>query len=413
MSNYKILFGITGSIAAYKSAYLISKLVQNGFEVKVVATENAFKFIGDATLEGLTGNKVYCDSFEQGEMMNHINLMKWADLIIVCPASANTINKFTSGIADNLITSLFLAYDFKKPFLIAPAMNVKMYEHPVTKESLKKLSNWGIKVLQTSKGYLACGDIGEGKLLEPDEIYEHILVSLNENNLKRKLKILVTAGGTKENIDGIRYITNLSTGRTASEIANYFARKGHNVTYLHAFDATTPSAPCNKISYNDFNDLNKKVESILNSDSYDLVIHNAAVSDYSPVYVELGSINYDVPLNSKIKSDVGEINIHLMKNPKILDKIKDYSKNKNLFLVAFKFTNTLNEEEKISAVRKSFQNSNCDIVVNNDLNDRDENNVQRIFHIYDKKFKKITVNTANNLSEEIEKIIIQKIGDKI
>ncbi|MCK9211489.1 MAG: phosphopantothenoylcysteine decarboxylase, partial [Ignavibacteriaceae bacterium] len=123
MSNYKILFKITGSIAAYKSAYLISILVQNGFEVKVVATDYALKFIGKATLEGLTGNKVFTDSFEEGEMMSHINLNKWADLTIICPATANTINKLAAGIADNLLTSLFLAHDRNKPYLIAPAMN--------------------------------------------------------------------------------------------------------------------------------------------------------------------------------------------------------------------------------------------------------------------------------------------------
>ncbi len=180
MSNYKILFGITGSIAAYKSAYLISKLVQNGFEVKVVATENSLRFIGSATLEGLTGNKIYVDAFESGEMINHINLIKWADLILVCPASANTINKFANGVADNLLTSLFLAYDFTKPFLIAPAMNTNMYQHPITRESIKKLNKLGIKILPTGEGYLACGDSGSGKLLDPDIIYEQILILLNK-----------------------------------------------------------------------------------------------------------------------------------------------------------------------------------------------------------------------------------------
>jgi len=199
MSNYKILFKITGSIAAYKSAYLISKLVQNGFEVKVVATDYALKFIGKATLEGLTGNKVFTDSFEEGEMMSHINLNKWADLTIICPATANTINKLAVGIADNLLTSLFLAHDRTKPYLIAPAMNTLMYEHPATQASLKKLKEWGAQILPTSEGYLACGDTGKGKLLEPDVIYEYILSALkkNETHEKRKLKILITSGGTK------------------------------------------------------------------------------------------------------------------------------------------------------------------------------------------------------------------------
>ncbi|HHH52247.1 MAG TPA: bifunctional phosphopantothenoylcysteine decarboxylase/phosphopantothenate--cysteine ligase CoaBC, partial [Bacteroidetes bacterium] len=146
MLKNKILIKITGSIAAYKSAYLISKLVQNGFEVNVVVTNDALNFIGEATIEGLTGNEVYTDLYESGKMMSHINLMKWADLIIVVPATANTINKFANGIGDNLITSLFLAFDFSKPYLIAPAMNTNMLLHPSTQKSFSKLNNWGIKI---------------------------------------------------------------------------------------------------------------------------------------------------------------------------------------------------------------------------------------------------------------------------
>src|SRR4030043_2048298 len=132
MSKYKILLKITGSIAAYKSAYLISKLVQNNCEVKVAAIDSALKFIGKATLEGLTSYPVYTDSFEEGQMMSHINLVKWADLTLIAPATANTINKIAAGISDNLVSSLFLAHARKKPYLIAPAMNTAMYEHPAT-----------------------------------------------------------------------------------------------------------------------------------------------------------------------------------------------------------------------------------------------------------------------------------------
>ena len=249
MHNYKILFKITGSIAAYKSAYLISKLVQNGFEVRTVVTESALKFIGKATLEGLTGSMVYSDSFADRQMMSHISLVKWADLTILCPASANTINKLANGIGDNLLTSLFLAHDWTKPYLIAPAMNTQMYNHPSTKNSMKTLSDWGVKILPTTEGYLACGDIGKGKLLEPDEIYERIIISLSvKENVNKTLKVLVTSGGTKESIDGVRFISNLSSGRTGSIIADYFSRRDHNVTSLHAKDAVTPSSNCEKIS---------------------------------------------------------------------------------------------------------------------------------------------------------------------
>ncbi len=408
MSKYKILFGITGSIAAYKSAYLISKLVQNNFEVRVVVTESALKFIGEATLEGLTGNLVYKDSFESGKMMAHIDLIKWADGIIICPASANTINKLANGIANNLLTSLFLAYDFKKPFLIAPAMNTNMYEHPVTKNSLKRLQEMQITVLPTAEGYLACGDYGSGKLLEPDEIFEYILKSFNKNEDK-KLKILITAGGTKENIDGIRYITNLSTGTTASEIANYFCRKNHDVTYLHSIDSKIPLAKCDKISFADFNDLNSKIEKLLNEENFDVVIHNAAVSDYSVDSIEIDGVKYSIPFNKKINSENEFITLHLKRNFKILERIKTYSRNKRIFLVAFKFTNTKNEEEKLEEVRKCFKNSLCDLVVNNDLNDRRENNIQRFFYIYDKTSNKIFAETNYELAKKLEEIILNKM----
>ena len=141
-------------------------------------------------------------------MMSHIELTKWADLTIVIPADANTINKFANGIADNLVTLLFIAQDFSKPYLIAPAMNTNMFKHPATQKSLKTLEKWGVKVLPTASGYLACGDEGVGKLMEPDKIYDAIINELTKANSKRK-KILITGGGTKENIDGVRYIVNL------------------------------------------------------------------------------------------------------------------------------------------------------------------------------------------------------------
>lgn len=411
MSNYKILFGITGSIAAYKSAYLISKLVQNGFEVKVVTTESALKFIGEATLEGLSNNKVFTDTFECGEMMSHINLVKWADMTIICPASANTINKMAAGIADNLITSLFLAHDWNKPFLIAPAMNTNMFNHFATQESLKKLSEWGVKILPTAEGYLACGDIGKGKLLEPDEIYEHILISINKlDEAKKKLKVLITGGGTKENIDGIRFITNLSTGNTAAEIANYFIRRNHEVTYLHAYDAKIPLISCRLISFTDFNNLNEKIQNLLQNEYFDAIIHNAAVSDYSLESIELNDRVIAAPLKTKISSEKDKIVLNLKKNFKILDRIKGYSLNKNIIVVAFKFTNTPYEEKRIEEVRKIMDRSNCDFVVQNDLVDRDENNVQRNFHIFNREMNIINADTNFDLSKNLEELIFQKLG---
>ena len=172
MSKGNILFKLSGSIAAYKACALISRLVQDGYTVQTVASKAALEFIGPATLEGLTGRAVECETFASGRAMQHIHLAKWADLTIVCPASANTINKLASGIGDDLLTTLFLAHDFKKPYLLAPAMNTLMYRHPATAASLQKLASFGVAILETASGVLACGDVGEGRLLEPELLHD-------------------------------------------------------------------------------------------------------------------------------------------------------------------------------------------------------------------------------------------------
>lgn len=408
MSNYKILFKITGSIAAYKSAYLISKLVQNGFEIKVVATEYALKFIGKATLEGLTGNKVFTDSFEDGEMMSHINLNKWADITIVCPATANTINKLAAGIADNLLTSLFLAHDRSKPYLIAPAMNTLMYEHPATQASLKKLNKWGVQILPTSEGYLACGDIGKGKLLEPDIIYEHILFALkkNESGKKRRLKILISSGGTKENIDGVRYLSNLSTGKTGAAIAEYFSRNFHEITFVHAENSIIPHTDCKLIPYFSFDDLNKQLKSLLSNDDFDAVIHLAAVSDYSVESIEVNGKKNKLPLTQKLDSSGERISVGLKRNEKIINHLKEYSKNKNLVLIGFKLTNTQNKNERFAAVEKLFKDADCDAVVLNDKSDRDERDQQKNFSIFTQPEKFDHCQTAEEAAQKIESLIL-------
>jgi phosphopantothenoylcysteine decarboxylase/phosphopantothenate--cysteine ligase len=413
MSNYKILFGISGSIAAYKSTYLISKLVQNNFEVKVVATDNALKFIGKATLEGLSGNPVYTDSFQEGEMMSHISLVKWADLTIVCPASGNTINKLAAGIGDNLLTSLFLAHDWTKPYMIAPAMNTNMFEHPATQHSIKKLEEWGVEVLPTAEGYLACGDIGKGKLLEPDQIYQYIDIAVRmKEKPKRKLKVLITAGGTKENIDGIRYLSNLSTGRTASDIANYFSVRKHNITYLHAFDSLIPNSQRELVPFSDFAVLNNIIEKKLSSEDYDIVIHNAAVSDFSVESIEMNGENNLLPLKSKISSESEKAVLHLSRNFKILDRIKSYSKNKNVLVVGFKFTNAENIKDRADSIKKTFINSSCALIVQNDLSDRNEKNIQTNFNIFDAVGLVEQCTTSQTLAESLEKIILERIGDR-
>ena len=176
MSKGKILFQLTGSIACYKACSLISRLVQEGFEVQTAVTPGALQFIGESTLEGLTSRPVLKDTYERGRTMDHIHVPQWADLALLCPATASTINRLAAGVGDDFISTVFLAYPLqKKPYLIAPAMNQQMYSHPATQSSLRRLKDWGVHVLPTGSGYQACGDVGEGRLLEPDEMLEVIL----------------------------------------------------------------------------------------------------------------------------------------------------------------------------------------------------------------------------------------------
>ena len=405
MCNYKILFKITGSIAVYKSAALISKLVQSECEVRIVVSENALKFIGTATLEGLTGSPVYTDSFAPDQVMSHIDLVKWADLTILCPATANTINKMANGIADNLLTSLFLAHDWSKPYLVAPAMNTLMYNHPATQQSLKKLSSWGIQILPVAEGYLACGDTGRGKLLEPEEIYRRIMEELEKGNgIGEQKKILITSGGTREDIDGVRFISNLSTGKTGAAIAKYFSQRNHEVTFLHAAGSFQPEANCTKIEFNSFKDLDENLKNLLSSKSYDMVIHLAAVSDFSPVSIEINKNIFALPIQRKVDSDAETLTISLKRNFKITEKLRLYSKNKNLFLVAFKLTTGAPLSERTDATKKLFDSSNVDFVVSNDFLDRTDDHVQTNFKIYSRELKPIDCATVNELSQELEKI---------
>jgi len=411
MLKNKILFIISGSIAAYKSVYLISKLIQEGFEVKTVLSRNALNFIGAATLQGLTHNKVFIDNFNSESVMAHIELTKWADLTIVCPATANTINKIAHGIADSLITSLFLAHDWNKPYLIVPAMNSAMYNHPATKESITKLKQWGLQILPTDEGFLACKDYGAGKLLDPDEIFERIKISLQVDfRSQERLKLLITSGGTKESIDTVRYISNLSTGKTGAAIANYFNRRNNNVTVLLAEDAHQPSKGCNVKFFRSFDDLNNLLQNILYEQHFDAIIHLAAVADYSVVNFSAGSEIFDAPYNLKISSEFPEIQLKLKKNLKIVNKLKDYSQNKNIKIVAFKLTDgSISNDIQQEAVSILFNESKVDFVVANDLSDRKEGDIQNNFKVYSDKNSFLVCKDVNELSINLEKLLIEVI----
>lgn len=373
MPKAKILFQLSGSIACFKACALLSALVKDGHEIEVVATASALKFVGEATLEGLTGRRVHTGTFESGRYMSHIHLVRWADIVVLAPASANTLNKMAAGIGDDLVTTLFLAHDFKKPYLVAPAMNQAMYAHPATQASLAKLSTWGVQVLETGTGALACGETGEGRMLEADEIQRAItdaMSSARSQPLVREKSVLITSGGTQEPIDGVRAITNTSTGRTGAELAERLIDRGYDVTLLHAANAILPpSSPhLHARSFTSFASLETELRNALSATSFDAVIHLAAVADYSLAEIETNGAVQAAPIKGKI--DSGEtLTLRLKRNPKLIDSIRGMSKNPAVKVVAFKLTRTTDRNVRVAAIENLIAHSKPDFVVHNDLDE--------------------------------------------
>ena len=390
MKKSNILFGLSGSIAAYKSADAVSKLVQKGYNVQVVTTKSALKFIGPATLEGLTGKEVISDTFIPGKMMSHIDLVKWADIMILAPATASTINSMHHGLGNNLVLSLFLAHDWDKPYYIAPAMNTKMWMHPATTLSLEKLKNWGVKILEPEEGALACGDYGAGRMVSSD-----LLVKTIEDykNNKIKLSVLITSGGTKEPIDGARFISNISTGKTAAKVAEVFINNGWDVTFLSSKDSKNPNGKCKKKKFSTFNDLDKEIKSLIGNRKFDVFIHSAAVSDYTPE-----KVNEKIKINSTKKT----LTLTLKKTPKLVNKVLSNSHNKSMKLIAFKFTVNLNMDQKNKKIEKLFKDSNADIVIQNDILDR-KGDKQTGYNIYNEKGKISEAMDAHSLGNILQK----------
>ena len=236
LKGFNILIGITGGIAAYKVCNLIRLYKKSGADVRVVATENALQFVTKLTLQTLSNNEVYTNNFEiENYKPEHISLCDEADIFVIAPASANTISKIANGICDNLLTTTACA--FKKPILFAPAMNTNMWENVFIQENILKLKNNGYEFIEPESGYLACGTEGKGRMAEPEQIFEktvEILDSKNNKILKNK-KILITAGGTKEKIDPVRYITNCSSGKMGLALADYAHNMGADLTLVSTF----------------------------------------------------------------------------------------------------------------------------------------------------------------------------------
>ena len=383
-----ILLIVSGGIAAYKSIDLCSSLVKQGNDVKVILTKNAENFVTQLPFQTLTKNRVYTSTFEEIDEneIQHIDLTKWADKIIVAPATANLISKFANGIADDLASSLMLAVRDVSRVYIVPAMNTFMYRNPIIQENMNKLIKLGFNFVEPESGLLACGDVGEGKFPSIEKI-ENALFQEIEKDLKDK-KVLVTAGPTKEFIDPFRCLTNPSTGKMGIAIANECAKRGAEVILVSSIDDDSISNKVKKVKIISTNDMFEAVKN--NFKDCDFIIKAAAVSDYTPVQV----------FDKKVKKQDGNLSIEFKRTQDILKYVGD-NKSDNQKVIGFAAeTNNLIEYAKEKIIKK-----NLDYIVANDISKKDigfgsEDNEVYIIDKHD-NIKKIDKNSKNNIAKAI------------
>ena len=345
-----VLLGVTGSIAAYKIAYLASALNKLHAQVHVLMTQNATNFINPITFESLTGNKCLVDTFDRNFQfqVEHVSIAKQVDVVMIAPASANVIGKLAHGIADDMLTTTVMACKCKK--IISPAMNTNMYENPVLQDNLGILKHYGYEVIEPASGYLACGDIGAGKMPEPELLLEYILREIAcEKDLEGR-RILVTAGPTQEAIDPVRYITNHSSGKMGYAIARDAMLRGADVTLVSGPCAIEPPPFVKVVPVVSAKDMYDAVTSV--SFEQDIIIKAAAVADYRPAVV------YD----EKVKKKDNQMSIELERTDDILRYLGE-NKTPGQFLCGF----SMETQNMIGNSRAKLQKKNLDMVAANNL----------------------------------------------
>ena len=350
LAGKTVLLCVSGSIAAYKIAYLASALKKLKADVHVLMTRNATNFINPITFETLTGNKCLVDTFDRNFefSVEHVSLAKAADVVLVAPASANVIAKLAHGLADDMLTTTVLACTCRK--IISPAMNTRMFENPITQDNLKICEHYGMEVISPASGYLACGDTGAGKMPEPEVLLQYILKEVQyEKDLKGK-KILVTAGPTREAIDPVRYITNHSTGKMGYAIAKTAALRGADVTLVSGPAEVEPPMFVNFVPVVSAKDMFEAVTS--RSDEMDAVIKAAAVADYRPKFVN----------TEKTKKKDGDMAIELERTDDILKWLGEHKK-ESQFLCGF----SMETEHMLENSRAKLKKKNLDMIVANNL----------------------------------------------
>ena len=349
LKDKNIVIGVTGSIAAYKIATLCSSLKKRGANITVIMTKNALNFVNPITYETLTGTKCLVDTFDRNFQFNveHVSLAKLADVFLIAPASADIIAKAAHGIADDMLTTTLLACDCPK--LVAPAMNTRMYKNPITQDNIKTLVKYGFEIINPANGYLACGDTGDGKMAEPEELMERIEDALTAKDLQGK-KVLVTAGPTQEKIDPVRYITNHSSGKMGYAIATEARRRGAEVTLVSGVVSLKVPYGVSYVPVVSAEDMANAV--ISRSNEQDIIIMAAAVADYKP------SVTYD----EKVKKTDDDMSIALSRTQDILGTVGQ-NKKEGLYLCGF----AMETENLIENAKAKLKKKNLDMIVANSI----------------------------------------------
>ena len=353
LKDKKILIAVTGSIAAYKIASLVRLLIKAKAKVQVIMTESASEFITPLTLATLSKNPVYTSFYktENGEWNNHVELGLWADIMLVAPASANTIAKMTSGICDSLLMATYLSA--KCPVAFAPAMDLDMYQHPSTKENIAKLITYGHEMIAPGTGELASGLMGEGRMAEPEEIVSYLVNKLNPLNFYTNNNILVTAGPTYEAIDPVRFIGNASSGKMGYALAEAFAEKGANVILISGpTNLKAVHSNIQTISVIAAAEMFSAVQSQF--EKTQIFVMAAAVADYTPT----------IKSKEKIKKSSDEMNVELTKT---IDILKYIGEHKSIDQISVGFA--LETENELSNAQSKLKSKNADLIILNSLKD--------------------------------------------
>jgi phosphopantothenoylcysteine decarboxylase/phosphopantothenate--cysteine ligase len=398
LSQKKILLIICGGISAYKSLELIRLLKKQDVEVKTILTKSSKKFVTPLSVASLSQGKVYDDLFnaENEAEMNHLSLSRWADVILVVPATANTISKLSAGSSDDLASTVILASD--KDVFLTPAMNVRMWEHPSTKQNLNKLKSYGYKIIGPEIGDMACGEFGEGKMTEPKNIFQTIEAYFDELNKNQKLKALVTAGPTNEYIDPVRFITNKSSGKQGYALAKSLAKRGFQTTLISGPTNLQIDSNINLIKVETADEMFKATQENLPAD---VAIFSAAVADFKVKERK----------NEKMKKQE-YLNLELEKNIDILNYVSKHNSLRPKLVIGFAAeTNNIQENAQKKLVEK-----NCDWIIANDVSnnsigfDSDFNEVSIFYKDKEIKNEKLVMKKKSEISEEITDRVIKQLN---